>query len=198
MIMIVSNTVHVKLNPQNVEYWRKLGYHIPSYRDSRGRLKLFRRGAKLEVRVSDLPPNSNVVIEVRCKACGEIRSVQRNQYSDVCFLCNVNAFKKEKHYKWDLTNKYSGGERTFQFHIRKSYGISLEEYMTLLKAQDYKCAICQKHQSKEARRFVVDHSHQTGKVRGLLCNQCNRALGGFKDTSTLLERAVTYLRRYDE
>ncbi len=78
-------------------------------------------------------------------------------------------------------------------------GCTPEQYQELLRKQGGKCAICgtpEGHRSRYGRvcRFSVDHNHQTGTVRGLLCNNCNRGLGRFKDSATLLEAALRYLQ----
>jgi hypothetical protein len=75
-------------------------------------------------------------------------------------------------------------------HLFKTYGITVEEYTAMLDKQDGVCAICKKPDSK---RLSVDHSHQSGKVRGLLCTKCNTALGKFDDSVDLLNTAITYL-----
>lgn len=69
------------------------------------------------------------------------------------------------------------------------YGISLDEYRSLLSEQGGKCALCR----RAKRRLCVDHCHDTGVVRGLLCVPCNGALGKLGDTSESLARAVAYL-----
>jgi len=79
-------------------------------------------------------------------------------------------------------------------------GCSTEQFRTLLESQEGKCAICgaiEGHRSRYGKvcRFAVDHDHQTGQVRGLLCNNCNRGLGRFKDSIENLEAAVRYLKR---
>jgi len=79
-------------------------------------------------------------------------------------------------------------------------GCSNELYRTLFEAQDGKCAICgaiEGHRSRYGKvcRLAVDHDHRTGKVRGLLCGNCNRGLGRFKDLIENLEAAVRYLKR---
>jgi len=60
-------------------------------------------------------------------------------------------------------------------------------------AQEGRCAICKRHQSEFRRRLDVDHSHSTGKVRGLLCVACNRGIGFFEESAARLVAAVTYL-----
>jgi uncharacterized protein (UPF0264 family) len=72
------------------------------------------------------------------------------------------------------------------------YGITIDEYEAMEKNQGLGCAICGGIQSDD-RGLAVDHNHDTGKVRGLLCSSCNRAMGGFKDSSVLLRKAADYL-----
>jgi hypothetical protein len=94
-----------------------------------------------------------------------------------------------------------------ELDLRTLYGLTLEQYNEKLKAQDGKCAICKKVPIK----FNVDHDHNccsiTGRkrvdrktcgkcVRGLLCDGCNTALGRFKDSEEILQRAIDYLREY--
>jgi len=82
-------------------------------------------------------------------------------------------------------------------YLKRNYGIDYKEYCRLLECQDRKCAICggegfvmaQHHKLK----LVVDHDHKTGKVRGLLCHNCNRGLGLFKDDLETLTNAHKYL-----
>jgi Recombination endonuclease VII len=76
--------------------------------------------------------------------------------------------------------------------LKKRYGITLEQYEKMFQKQDGKCAICLKPSIK---RLAVDHNHDTGKVRGLLCSNCNPLLGFATDSITILENAVAYLKR---
>ena len=73
------------------------------------------------------------------------------------------------------------------------YGITLEEYEILLTKQNNSCAICNAPTGSNGKRLSVDHNHQTGEVRGLLCDDCNIGLGKFKDNSNLLAIAINYL-----
>lgn len=77
----------------------------------------------------------------------------------------------------------------------RRYGITREDYENLLKRQGHCCAICKTNgvQRKGHTYFHVDHDHSTGKVRGLLCDLCNRGLGYFKDDPYLMRKAAKYL-----
>lgn len=74
--------------------------------------------------------------------------------------------------------------------LKRRYNITEEDYRRLRTAQDGCCAVC----GDEGSRLVVDHCHESGAVRGLLCAPCNKGLGHFRDDPNLLERAKTYLR----
>jgi len=91
-------------------------------------------------------------------------------------------------------------ERSKNNDLKKSYGITLVEYEVLLQNQEGKCAICknpERTMDKDGgpRRMPVDHDHNTGVVRGLLCTPCNRALGMFKDNVEVLKAAIAYIER---
>lgn len=80
-------------------------------------------------------------------------------------------------------------------HLREHFGISLTDYQEILAKQKGKCAICGSTTSKVkiAKYLYVDHDHNTGEIRGLLCNNCNFGIGQFKDDVNLLLKAVEYL-----
>ena len=69
------------------------------------------------------------------------------------------------------------------------YGLTHEQYDELLAKQEYACATC-----RQKKPLDVDHDHQTGKVRGLLCRRCNIAIGQFEDDPDLIDRIASYLR----
>lgn len=81
--------------------------------------------------------------------------------------------------------------------LLKIYGLTLEEYNSHLERQGFGCAICKtnqaEYQTKTGRKLTVDHCHSTGKIRGILCNKCNRGLALFNDNPELLTRAAEYL-----
>lgn len=78
--------------------------------------------------------------------------------------------------------------------LKKTFGITLEEYNQMLEKQNYSCAICGIHQNECDRKLAVDHDHETGEVRGLLCINCNKGLGHFMDCQEYLEIGIMYLR----
>ena len=81
-------------------------------------------------------------------------------------------------------------------HIKRTLGISADEYTQMLEAQDHSCAICGTQEpGRGYKNFSIDHCHDTGKIRGLLCNACNVGLGYFKDNEVNLEAAIKYLRK---
>jgi hypothetical protein len=79
------------------------------------------------------------------------------------------------------------------------YGLTVDQYEEMYEAQGGKCAICEQAETSlgnngEIKMLAIDHDHETGKVRGLLCNNCNRAIGLLKDDVEVLLNAVAYLR----
>ncbi len=79
--------------------------------------------------------------------------------------------------------------------LRRVYGLTLEMYDELLASQDGCCAICRDF--SRGRPLHVDHCHTTGRVRGILCFTCNTALGKFRDSRDLLQKADQYLAKND-
>ena len=83
-------------------------------------------------------------------------------------------------------------------YLERTYGITYKNYETMLEEQGHLCAICNGVGFKMAEHhnllLVVDHDHVTGNVRGLLCHNCNRGLGLFKDSQESLEKAKDYLK----
>ena len=88
----------------------------------------------------------------------------------------------------DCRNEARRGKRQKEaFRTRaRNYGLTPEELSVLLT--DAFCGICD-----SSEELVVDHNHDTGEVRGILCTHCNKALGQFKDSKELLSKAITWL-----
>jgi hypothetical protein len=117
-----------------------------------------------------------------------------------CKKCIINQHKTPagKKIKKNATNKYQKTLRGKESHrnnrLKAKYGITLEEYNKILKSQGGVCKVCGTGDpGGKYGIFHVDHNHKTGKIRGLLCNECNRGLGAFKDSIWSLIKAIWYL-----
>lgn len=86
-------------------------------------------------------------------------------------------------------------ERQRAYRLKSMYGITPEEYDAILESQGGGCAICEVKASVSGRALHVDHDHESGKVRGILCTHCNPGIGYFKDNLQLLEKAMIYLTK---
>lgn len=84
----------------------------------------------------------------------------------------------------------------------RNFGLTAEQYAEMLLAQGNKCAICGNEETAtrmgNVKSLAVDHDHKTGKVRGLLCNECNQGLGKFRDSREMLLSAARYLEQHAE
>jgi hypothetical protein len=125
----------------------------------------------------------NQVWKIKCNYCNEFhtqkqREIWKNAHSLRC-----------KFYK---PPNWSGLEKV-DSDLRRIYGITLEQYNLLLNHQEGKCAICSKYIGCERKRINIDHDHNTNRVRGLLCNSCNTALGRLGDSVEGLLKAINYL-----
>jgi len=72
--------------------------------------------------------------------------------------------------------------------------MTIEDYDTMLEKQNNVCAICYK-MNKNGKRFIIDHCHQTGRVRGLICHNCNVGIGLLGEDRTILSSAINYLNK---
>lgn len=106
-----------------------------------------------------------------------------------CKACARAALKA-----WVAANPSEYERARRKSHLKKHYGITAEQFDAMLAAQGGQCAICSEPPT-DARGFRphVDHCHASGKIRGILCGRCNKALGQFKDDASLLRRAIAYL-----
>jgi hypothetical protein len=89
-------------------------------------------------------------------------------------------------------------EKKREYDLNSRFGITTEQYEALLSEQNHACAICGTTEFSYSRgkKPHIDHCHETGKVRGLLCGHCNIGIGQFFDNISLLENAITYLRQH--
>lgn len=140
-----------------------------------------------------------------CRKCGQELSLKdfpalasmRLGVRKICKKCYSSHSRD-----WTVKNP----DRSFDGHLRRSFGITLADYNAMLEQQGGVCAICGGGPTARSNRrrgggkvfiprLVVDHDHASGKVRGLLCSTCNTGIGGLKDDAALVRRALEYLER---
>jgi len=101
----------------------------------------------------------------------------------------MRAYRKE----WYRQNKEKIKGQARARHLHRKYGMTEEEYQRLCILQEWQCAVCGRE-----KELTIDHDHITGGVRGLLCGDCNRALGLFHEDIANLNSAAQYLERGKE
>jgi hypothetical protein len=101
---------------------------------------------------------------------------------------------KEKYYE---EKKETLKKQFKRYDLKRKFGITQEEYNQMHDDQNGCCKICGRHRRNFTNALAVDHNHVTGKVRGLLCKNCNQGLGYFKDNVELLIKAIEYLKEND-
>ena len=142
----------------------------------------------------------------------------------ICSSCKAEKILELDFYKQPPSRKKAGGgylhsckecvlkrnrksaqknkKRIWENKLKYRYGITVEEYKNFLNLQGGCCSICKTknpaQKRKQSNYFCVDHCHETGKVRGLLCSTCNTALGLLGDNKDNLLEAIKYLSRFEE
>jgi len=102
----------------------------------------------------------------------------------------MNKQEKDSAYSYLVSRK----KNNKKYHLLRKYGLSIELYNHMLKAQDNKCAICKRSFDKVG--CAVDHNHTTYKTRELLCLSCNSALGMFREDLSVIRNAILYLEKW--
>jgi len=127
----------------------------------------------------------------------------RDSYEKLSRSGRWSVRNREKHHamtKTTLAKKpeyYAQRHRKYQ--LNRMYGITEEQYKQMLASQNGCCAICGTNKpTGKWKVFAVDHNHETGKVRELLCNECNRGIGLLKDDPERLLKAAKYLLKHNE
>jgi len=128
----------------------------------------------------------------KCNKCNEVLPVTE---------FHIQAGKNPNHYRFNSPCKFCANfHRNKNYHkayLRKiKYDLSQEDYDLKLKEQNYSCAICDIHKDDYSKEFSVDHCHKTGKVRSLLCTQCNSGIGFFRENITLMKKAIQYIKKH--
>lgn len=142
--------------------------------------------------LSEFSPNkrSKDKLNYCCKSCA-IEYVNKDRLRKEAGLEPLRE-TKSKMYGGKGKNPEYGTFAQFKY----KYGITIEDYNRKLETQEGKCKICGKHQSIFNKRMHLDHCHLTGKIRDILCKNCNQGLGHFMDNPELLEKAASYIKNH--
>lgn len=114
----------------------------------------------------------------------------------IAYAKKYNAEHAEERSAYSIQYRAEHKEATAAGHLRRTYGITLDDYDAMLETQGGGCAICGKMPEEHGARLHVDHDHETDEVRGLLCRNCNAGLGWFLDSPGLCKTAMLYLQKY--
>lgn len=146
-----------------------------------------------------------------CRDCGrgpdEVNFTYNKRSADkLDYLCSECKSKRyNEHYYEKLQTERARNRKRYESerdtrsnsHYKRKYGITVDTYKEMLAEQSGVCAICHKPESACSKGNIlplaVDHCHKTGKVRGLLCNRCNRVLALFDDDIEIMKSAIDYL-----
>lgn len=128
-----------------------------------------------------------------------VRERQRRHYHDG-YKLDRKEQKRAAHYRDTSVRKRRRAESRLRhphaqraFDLKRNYGLTIEQYDALLASQGGLCAICKATPGN--KRLAVDHNHETGVVRGLLCDRCNPMIGYAKESIARLEAAIAYLKK---
>ena len=132
-----------------------------------------------------------------CIVCGVLKSLDnyhnksknKDGLDNRCKKCKSD-YHKERYKRPEIKKLGRLASRKFSM---KKLGISQDEIDHFYDLQGSKCAICFITEKEYGKLLALDHNHTNGKVRGLLCQQCNTGLGNFKDNVAFLQRAIVYL-----
>jgi hypothetical protein len=128
---------------------------------------------------------------------------QKARYAAQRALPEVKAIKAEYNAGWNATEEAKARKRAYRnspaskaqrraYELKRTYGITLEQYELILTAQSGKCAICRC--TPRTKKLAVDHDHKTKAIRGLLCSNCNhKLLGAAHDKVDILKNAIRYI-----
>lgn len=125
---------------------------------------------------------------IHCKQCSN-RSNMRHYYA------NHEKYLEDRR-QWHRKNRDRALKVGRVNWLKRNYNITIDQYNKMLTDQLNKCAICLRSASEFKKRLAVDHCHATGKIRSLLCPNCNQMIGCSKEKISNLKSALKYLQKF--
>lgn len=140
----------------------------------------------------------------RCKSCNRSTAKKHREAnpglhaSQVAVWRQLNPSYGREYYEANIERLRKAGIISNRM---RQFGISDDQYLSMWESQNGQCAICKNPETAryvdgKVKNLAVDHCHSSKKVRKLLCQRCNTALGSFKDDPELLRAAINYLEEY--
>lgn len=201
---------HLDLTERKFGHWLVLSLGEPKIRPDNGS-KVIRWLCRCDCGVESLVVGEALVRgkSRNCEKCGrwadhtpkppEQKREEHNKYvREVWYPANQDRVSKKNSMR---QAKLYTTDRRYASNLKANFGITLEEYEGMLEKQNGCCAICGRSEPDEAertKRLCVDHDHDTGKIRALLCHKCNKALGLLQESPALLQKAAEYLLTHQE
>lgn len=129
----------------------------------------------------------------RCKVSKLDKEFATSSYNrdGLAQMCKECANLRNKKYR----ETAAGRETKRRNNLKAKFNMTLEQYDKMYVTQAGRCAICHLHQFEACKAFSVDHDHETGEIRGLLCHNCNVGIGNLMDSTEILENAIQYLTK---
>lgn len=130
----------------------------------------------------------------KCNGCGETKTLETHFWKGQT-LC-IECAKDRQKTRWASRTP----KKRLEQHLKYKYDLTINELTAALEKQNGGCAICEEVlpdllvYNNRRRGYAIDHNHETGEFRGILCLKCNSMLGMAKDSSDLLEKASAYLK----
>lgn len=146
-----------------------------------------------------MPASKGPKIQKECAHCGKEFWSNNKRRIYCSATCNtkhnrkINPIQQEKARKRSREHyRRLSPEKRKDSKLKNRYGISLEIFNEMIKAQNGKCIICETE-----TKLIVDHSHKTGIVRDLLCNSCNGVVGYCKENIKILQNTIKYIEKWE-
>ena len=148
-------------------------------------------------------------LKTRCRQClgykgdwertrEQVRITGRKRCSKCKIIKPISKFYKNNHKASGLMTKCKfcqdqlSRKNSHRHGLKANHGLEFDRFQEMVRVQDGRCVICR----RVPKKLCVDHDHETGKIRALLCHRCNNGLGMFLDDPVLMQRAIEYLRSH--
>lgn len=137
-------------------------------------------------------------LKSECKKCEAKYHAELYRKNDTIKLRNKAWQKANPDWRktWQKNDIEKNPEKHRNRFLKRTWGITLEQYNNIFSDQGGKCGICKRHQSELKQTLCVDHCHKTGKIRKLLCGPCNHAIGLLQENIKTAKSVVAYLQEY--